>query len=636
MILLCLLAPLMPRPAYAAPVSDLIILCYHDIPKEVDLDNFGVDRETFVNTIEYFLMHGFQFVSLQDVLDAQAGIKELPEKPVMLTFDDAYATFYDFVFPLLKEYKIPSVLAVVSEWLDHKPKSVKQKLMTWDQLKEIAHNPLVEIASHSHNLHHGKVYNPQGNDFSAALARIYNKKSKSYESDEDYSRRILSDMLKSKSKLNEELGVNIRAVAWPYGRYSSITIDAAKKAGIEINFALNDAKVSSQGKDVLERFLVHKNPTTNDLMGFLGIKVSAPLQQRIVQVDLDSVYDSDPGQTERNLGNLLERIKRLKPTTVYLQAFADPEGTGNIKEVYFPNRVLPMRMDLFNRVAHQLRTRSEVEVYAWLPMLTYVLPDEQKTETLRVREYEHAQTRLSSQWYERLSPFSSETQEIVASIYEDLAKYAHFDGIVFQDDGYLNEYEDFHPSAKIEYLKITGGEFLDPRKLSKKQMAFWTEHKIKRITEFSQMLKDVVRRYRPEAKFARTLYAPVVLKPESQAWFAQNYEDAIRNYDYTVIMAYPYLENVKGDLHRWFRKMLEIVKRHPQGTAKTVIKIQTVNWRTRKSIDTRVLDSWLRTIVANGARHVAYYPDDYIADHPQLEVIRQMMSKEDFPYRRGK
>ena len=101
--------------------DDLIVLCYHDIPKEIYLDNFGVDQETFVNTIEYFRVHHFHFVSLDDVIQAEHGTKALPSKAILLTFDDAYATYYDFVFPLLQEYQIPSVLAVVSGWLDKTP-----------------------------------------------------------------------------------------------------------------------------------------------------------------------------------------------------------------------------------------------------------------------------------------------------------------------------------------------------------------------------------------------------------------------------------------------------------------------------------------------------------------------------------
>lgn len=51
-------------------------------------------------------------------------------------------------------------------------------------------------------------------------------------------------------------------------------------------------------------------------------------------------------------------------TTVYLQAFADPAGDGLVKAVYFPNRWLPVKADIFSRIAWQLRTRANAAVYA--------------------------------------------------------------------------------------------------------------------------------------------------------------------------------------------------------------------------------------------------------------------------------
>src|SRR3546814_10193070 len=83
---------------------------------------------------------------------------------------------------------------------------------------------------------------------------------------------------------------------------------------------------------------------------------------RAVHVDLDYVYDPDPAQTDRNLGILVQRIADMGVNTVFLQAFADPEGDGLVRSLYFPNRWLPMRADLFNRVAWQLRNRTGVRV----------------------------------------------------------------------------------------------------------------------------------------------------------------------------------------------------------------------------------------------------------------------------------
>ena len=167
----------------------------------------------------------------------------------------------------------------------------------------------------------------------------------------------------------------MRSIAWPYGKYNTLALDAARQTGIEISFSLNDQRTKIPNNGVIERFLIYKNPDLGYLLRFLKVKSDVPQQLRVMQMDLDMIYDPDPKQVERNLSAVLDRVKDMKVTTVILQAFADPEGTGNVKSVYFPNQVLPMRRDLFSRVVHQLRTRSMVDVYAWMPVSSIILPD---------------------------------------------------------------------------------------------------------------------------------------------------------------------------------------------------------------------------------------------------------------------
>ena len=96
---------------------------------------------------------------------------------------------------------------------------------------------------------------------------------------------------------------------------------------------------------------------------------------RAVQVDLDYVFDADPAQTERNLDLLVERLAMIQPAAVFLQAFADPKGTGLASEIYFPNRQLPMRADLFGHAVRELKNRTHIKVFGWLPVLSFNLGD---------------------------------------------------------------------------------------------------------------------------------------------------------------------------------------------------------------------------------------------------------------------
>ncbi len=616
-----------------AKEGDFVILCYHDIPKRLSLDKYGVDRASFVRTIEYFRTHGYHFVGIDDILAAREGKTPLPDKAILLTFDDAYVSFYEFVFPLLEHYRIPSVLSVVSSWVDDKPPDVFHDIMSWPQLAEVAKSDLVEIATHTHDLHKGVIYNPQGNEAAAAANRLYFSQKGAYERRGAYLQRIREDLSKAKRILEFRLDTEVRAVAWPYGKYNVLTVQLAEDLGMPISLPLNDKLANSGDLKELNRYLIYKNPTVKQILKDLKLIPIPPEQTRIIQIDLDMIYDEDPGQTEINLGRVLDRVKDLKVSTVYLQAFADPEGTGDIKEVYFPNRVLPMRADLFNRVVHQLKTRVEVEVYAWMPMLSLVLPDEEANLRLRVREFKGKSIRPSESWYKRLSPFSQETRQIILELYEDLAVNAWIDGVVFQDDGYLADFEDFHPAARNEYKKITGGELKPPFELTYEELKLWTSVKTQTLIDLSKELMNKVLDYRPESKFARIFYAPVLTDPVSEEWFAQNYQDSLGLYDYVVIMAYPFQEKVPRP-QRWLAGLVRTAKARRGALDKTVFKVQAYDWEKDRWIPANRLNRWMESLVAAGALHIGYYPDDYVNDQPELDTIRSMMSTEDFPFDR--
>lgn len=611
--------------------SRLLILCYHDVPKEVKLDKYGVDQETFVQHIEYLKTHGYVFVSVDEVIQAKNGRMTLPEKAVLLTFDDACASFYTFVYPLLKLYEIPCVLGVVTSWIDHPPADAASALMNWQQVQEVGEGGLVEVASHSHDLHHSVVYNPYENTSWAAVSRIYDPKTGTYETAEAFSNRIKSDMAQSRKLIAGKTGRDPRIFVWPYGQYNVFTTAAASEQGMPLTLELDDVVADIALDKPLSRILIVNNPSIQDFIRQLKKDFQDPVKQRIVHADLDLIFDVDPVQAGRNLDVFIERLAAMKVSTVYLQAFCDQAGTGNIASVYFPNRVLPMKADFFNRVANQLAIRG-IEVYAWMPMLSWVLPDSQETEALRVRAWDKKGIHVSGSWYQRMSPFSEEAFAKIKMLYEDLAANARIEGFVFLDDGYLNDYEDFSPAAMKEYQKIAGSDVAYGDLAPEKQQE-WTEYKTEALDRLAGELAAAVRTYRPHAKSVRTLYASAVTTPESEEWLAQNYAKSLELYDYVAVMAYPMTEEVARPA-AWLKTLVIKARQHPQGLAKTVFKLQAYDWGRKRWIKSEILHRWMRILVAEGARHIGYYPDDCLTDEPRASVVRLMMSTEDFPFKR--
>ena len=121
--------------------------------------------------------------------------------------------------------------------------------------------------------------------------------------------------------------------------------------------------------------------------------------------------------------------------------------------------------------------------------------------------------------------------------------------------------------------------------------------------------------------------------PESEVWLAQNYADFLENYDYVALMAMPHLENAP-EPDQFFEGLIAGVARQPGGTEATIFQLQTVDWRNGTKLPAKQLAQRMRSLQARGIRHLAYYPDDFIVGHPELETLRQGISLAMYPYRR--
>ena len=612
--------------------GEYLVVCYHNVPIKAHPGNsYGVSQNIFIEQMEYLRTHGYHPVSLGDILSAREGKKDLPDNPILLTFDDAYISYYKFVFPVLKTFGYPSLLAVVGSWIDNPPDGLPEPLMNWDQIREVAQSDLVEIASHTYDLHKGIRYNPQGNVGPAVNVFAFDPDTETYETEDEYRARIESDFIAQNSLFTRKLGVTPRAVVWPYGRFNQIGIDVAHKAGCLFTFTLEDGVARMERLHAINRNLILNDTMTSFIKNTTALYKEKSLI-RAVQIDLDLVYDpSSYEETDKKLGKLIDRLVDMKVNTVFLQAFADPDGTGNIQSVYFANRVLPVKADIFSHAVHQMIIR-DMKVYAWMPTLSIVLPDKKLNESLRVSERNEGNVRPSRSWYKRLTPFSPTVRDLVRIMYEDLAAHSQIHGILFQDDAYLTDTEDYHPLAVSTY-KAAFEEDMMPDNLGRdpERAMNWAKLKTETLINFTKEIMEGVRKYRPVAKFARNLYAPVLTNPESEIWFAQNYELSLQEYDQVVIMAYPQMEEIKRPLV-WLRELVNKAKKYPEWSKKTVFKVQAYNWSRNNWIEDSVLLKEIRDILATGGRHIAYYPDNFLLDKPMAKKIRREMSTCIYPF----
>ncbi len=659
--LLALATPASHVRAAEPATQSFIALAYHNVEdSDPDQSFVGVTTEKLIQQLSWLQGNGYRAVSVDELLAARAGRKPLPDKAVLLTFDDGYESFYTRVFPILKAFRFPAVLALVGAWMEGSQDSTASRFadagaappgklsvqfgdlkvkrdvfLTWDQVRDIAGSGLVEIASHSYGGHRGTVANPQGNSEPAVTTRRFDPASGGYESDAREREDLEADSRKMAQKIESEIGRRPRVMVWPYGEHNELAISIAAASGMPITLTLVDGAATLDKLSAVPRHLINPDPSLGEFVTELRTFTErSPI--RVVQVDLDYVYDADPAQQERNLDLLVQRIHDMQISTVFLQAFADPDGRGLAREVYFPNRVLPMRADLFNRAAWQLRTRARVQVFAWMPVLAFDFGD--AVAPVLAWNAHSGVAEPDPKAYRRVSPFDAEARRKVLMLYEDLARYAPFEGLLFHDDALLSDFEDASPPALAAYAAAGLPPSIAALRADPETMRRWTRFKTDALLEFTGELTARARLYRAPLLTARSLYAVPVLDRRSEEWFAQDLDRFLDTYDYAVIMAMPQMENVAPrDADAWLRRVVASVATRPGGLKHTIFELQAVDWRQRGAgkaaeIPAETLGRQMRLLLRLGALNFGYYPDDFVAGRPDQARLHRDFSLQSYPF----
>jgi peptidoglycan/xylan/chitin deacetylase (PgdA/CDA1 family) len=334
-----------------------------DTREELDAD--AITSERLVALLEFLRGNSWTTISLDDVDQAAKLNRPLPDRAVLITIDDGYRSVYTRVFPLLLAYRMPAVVAVVGSWMND-PAVSPERYISWDQAREMQRSGLVEFASHTYDLHRGTLGNPQGNELPAAAFSRYDP-ILGYEDKIQYRVRIREDLAKSVAQMKRELGKSPRALVWPYGRYTTAATDIAREEGFTFALTLDSEPADASKPMELARYLLSQNFDFKNFANNPRSLDAPPTVQRLVQLDPFALWTVDARETDARLGRAIERVRTLGATSIVIDA-AVLGSDGTLKATWFPNKYLPMRADLFSRLAWQMHTRAGVKVFARLPV----------------------------------------------------------------------------------------------------------------------------------------------------------------------------------------------------------------------------------------------------------------------------
>ena len=360
-----------------------------DFPAQMGDDSINTDR--LVAFFEWLRGNRFNAISLSDVDAARRGVRPLPQRAVLVTFDDGYASLYHRVFPLALAYRVPVVAALAGSWLEGPmdgwvqyadQRVARSRFITWPQAREMQASGLIEFASHGYDIHHTVRGNPQGSMMPAAVTRVY-EEGTGYESEVAYQARIRADLLQSRAQMVRELGTAPRAIVWPFGRYSKAAADIAQTAGFSFALTLDEGPASAARPLAIARHFPSAAPTLDTLASMAGNNMTLASVQRWVCVNPANLWTGDAAADDQRLGRAIERLRTLGATGVVIDALqSGPDG--RLTGAWFPTTELPLQGDVLSRLAWQLQTRAGVSVYVRLPVAQALatLGDVQRVERL--------------------------------------------------------------------------------------------------------------------------------------------------------------------------------------------------------------------------------------------------------------
>ncbi|MBR5496596.1 MAG: polysaccharide deacetylase family protein [Clostridia bacterium] len=221
----------------------LPVIMYHHISENTSLLNdYVITPQEFENDIKYLSDNGYSSISAFQLVNG-----DIPEKSVMITFDDGFLSTYKFALPVLKKYNMTAVCAVIGsltqEFTLHPDFVSDCAYMDTDTVRKLTASGVFEIACHTFDMH--------------SLGIRKGCAETADETDDEY-RKVLTDDLARFGNFYEQIfDASTDIIAFPYGEYSQKTVDIAHDIGYTVMLTC-DEKVNliTTGSDyyVLGRF----------------------------------------------------------------------------------------------------------------------------------------------------------------------------------------------------------------------------------------------------------------------------------------------------------------------------------------------------------------------------------------------
>lgn len=226
-------------PAFAGGIDEdttvqeveLPIVMYHHLSYKPKLwGDYVLSVDQFERDLIYLKKNDYTTITTSQLMDWCEGSGVLPEKPVMITFDDGYESTLAYALPLLEKYQMHAVVAIIGsvaqQYTDIPDHNMDYSHMNWDAISQMDAGSVIEIQCHTYDMH--KLSNRKG---------CGKKAEETYEA---YQAALTKDFDQFQTQLKNHTGHTSDVLALPFGFYSRDTIEIAKTLGFRMIFTCTE------------------------------------------------------------------------------------------------------------------------------------------------------------------------------------------------------------------------------------------------------------------------------------------------------------------------------------------------------------------------------------------------------------
>lgn len=226
--------------AQAAPLAEesytanVPVLMYHHIDEEGN-DDVNISSELFEAQMAALAEEGYTAVFPDDLAAYVYEGKALPDKPVVITFDDGYLSNYEYAWPILEKYGMKATIFVIGSTIGNTEhyKDTDYPItphFSYEQGAEMVASGVISIQSHTYDMHQWAPYEDSDQPRENILAL-------EGESEEDYRSLLSADCQKIRQVIQEGMGeASVHVMAYPSGQFDTLSQVTLLENGFDITF----------------------------------------------------------------------------------------------------------------------------------------------------------------------------------------------------------------------------------------------------------------------------------------------------------------------------------------------------------------------------------------------------------------